>query len=71
MFIDVIAVQSAFTLGDLLDWLLPLGLILGGFRLIKKNKNKKVRAVGTLSAVAGVSLLLWLVFWQMFAYIIY
>lgn len=71
MFVDVIAVQSAVTLGDLLDWLLPLGLLLGGVWQIKKNKNKKVRAVGALLAVAGVFLLLWLVFWQMFAYIIY
>ena len=66
----VTVVQTASTNSSMLDWLLPIAMVLLGFAIIKKNKNNKIKIVGTLIATAGFLLLLWLVFWHAFALLI-
>ena len=66
----VTVVQTASTISSMLDWLLPIAMVLLGFAIIKKNKHNKIKIVGTLIATAGFLLLLWLVFWHVFALLI-
>ena len=66
----VTVVQTASTISSMLDWLLPIAMVLLGFAIIKKNKNNKIKIVGTLIATAGFLLLLWLIFWHAFALLI-
>ena len=66
----VTVVQTASTISSLLDWLLPLALVLLGFAVIKKNENKKIKIAGILLATAGFLMLLWLIFWQALALLI-
>ena len=66
----VTVVQTASAISNMLDWLLPIAMVLLGFAIIKKNKNNKIKIVGTLIAIAGFLLLLWLVFWHVFALLI-
>ena len=72
MFIGASSVRTAFSFGDLLEWLIPVFLIFVGFTLIKKyNQNKAIKIAGTLLASAGIFLLLWMVLWQIIAIIVY
>ena len=72
MFVGATAVQTAFTIADLLEWLIPVILIFCGFKLLKKqNKSKAIKILGTLLASAGIFLLLWMVLWQVVAIIVY
>lgn len=66
----VTVVQTASAISSMLDWLLPIAMVLLGFAIIKKNKNNKIKIVGILIAKAGFLLLLWLVFWHVFALLI-
>ena len=66
----VTVVQTASAISSMLDWLLPIAMVLLGFAIIKKNKNNKIKMVGTLIATAGFLLFLWLVFWHIFALLI-
>ena len=66
----VTVVQTASTISSLLDWLLPIALVLIGFTIIKKNKSKKIKTAGTLIATAGFLMLLWMIFWHIFALLI-
>ena len=72
MFVGATAVQTAFTIADLLEWLIPVILIFCGASIVKKhNKNKTIKILGTLLATAGIFLLLWMVLWQVVAIIVY
>ncbi|MBP0980308.1 MAG: hypothetical protein J6Q18_01955 [Oscillospiraceae bacterium] len=66
----VTVVQTASTISSLLDWLLPIALVLIGFTIIKKSKSKKIKTTGTLIATAGFLMLLWMIFWHIFALLI-
>ena len=66
----VTVVQTASTISSLLDWLLPIALVLIGFTIIKKSKSKKIKTAGTLIATAGFLMLLWMIFWHIFALLI-
>ena len=72
MLIGSSSVQTAFTFGDLLEWLIPVILIFCGISIVKKyNKNKPVKIMGTLLASAGVFMLLWMILWQVIAIIVF
>ena len=72
MFIGASSIQTAFTFGDLIEWLIPIILILGGMGIVKKhNKNKLVKTAGTLLAAVGIFLLLWMILWQVVAIIVF
>ena len=44
MFVGASSVQTAFTFGDLIEWLIPAILIFCGINIVKKdNKNKRNR----------------------------
>ncbi len=64
-------VQTPFGFGDLLEYLICIALFLIGTKIIKGSTNKKIKAVGIIIASAGVFLLLWLLAWQIIAYIVY
>ena len=66
----VTVVQTASTISSLLDWLLPIALVLIGFTIIKKSKSKKIKTAGTLIATAGFLMLLWMIFWHIFVLLI-
>ena len=72
MFIGASSVRTAFSFGDLLEWLIPVFLIFVGSTLIKKyNQNKAIKTVGILLASAGIFLLLWMILWQIIAIIVF
>ena len=72
MFVGASSVQTAFTFGDLIEWLIPAILIFCGINIVKKyNKNKLVKTLGTLLAAAGFFLLLWMILWQVVAIIVF
>ncbi len=70
-FVATAVVQTPFGFDDLLEYLICIALFLIGTKIIKRSTNKIIKAVGIIIASAGVFLLLWLLAWQIIAYIVY
>ena len=70
-FVGTAAVLSSFGFGDLLEYLICTALFLLGAKIIKSSNDKKIKAVGIIIASAGMFFLLWLLAWQIIAYIVY
>lgn len=69
-FIGAVTVQSPFSFGDLLEYLIFAAVAVMGFIIIKKSKNKAIKTLGILLSAIGFFRLLWLVAWQIIARII-
>lgn len=69
-FIGAVTVQSPFSFGDLLEYLIFAAVAVMGFVIIKKSKNKAIKTLGVLLSAIGFFRLLWLVAWQIIARII-
>lgn len=70
-FIGAVTVQSPFSFGDLLEYLIFAAVAVMGFIIIKKSKNKIIKTLGILLSAIGCFRLLWLVAWQIIARIVY
>ena len=70
-FIDAVTVQSPFSFGDLLEYLIFAAVAVMGFIIIKKSKNKAIKTLGILLSAIGFFRLLWLIAWQIIARIVY
>ena len=64
MFTGVTVIQSAFTFYDFLEYAIFAFLLVMGIIVIRKSKNKAVKILGTVMAIAGGGCLLWLIGWQ-------
>lgn len=70
-FIGAVTVQSPFSFGDLLEYLIFAAVAVMGFIIIKKSKNKAIKTLGVLLSAIGFFRLLWLIAWQIIAHIVY
>lgn len=70
-FVGTAAVLSPFGFGDLLEYLICIALFLLGAKIIKSSNDKKIKAVGIIIFSAGMFFLVWLLAWQIIAYIVY
>ncbi len=70
-FVGAVTVQSPFSFGDLLEYLVFAAVAVIGFIIIKKSKNKIIKTLGVLLSAIGFFRLLWLIAWQIIARIVY
>jgi len=70
-FIGAVTVQSPFSFGDLLEYLVFAAVAVIGFIIIKKSKNKAIKTLGVLLSAISFFRLLWLIAWQIIARMVY
>jgi|GEM_PF-2530610 len=70
-FIGAVTIQSPFGIGDLLEYLIFAAVIAAGFIIIRKSKNKFTKTLGIILSAIGFFAILWLIAWQIIAYIVY